>query len=147
MHRIGPSRWDRVAVPGLVLVVLTACGRSTPSASAASPEQLSDSVVVVVTNNTEARLRVHGRYGSTDPFELGLVSIRRTESFLIPFRELGLHIGVRRADAQGEAARNPRWSEGVVVSARDSLEFTLNITNTRRANVTFRRVGRRGQSN
>lgn len=120
-------------------------GSSSEMATVPSPEaSVRGEVAVAVTNNTLARLRVHARYANAEPVLLGEVSTRRTRSFTFPWSEGELRIGVRRADATDDT---PRWSQtALTVSPGDSLEFTLNTSARRTAQVVFRKVGDRSRT-
>lgn len=139
-----PAIRPQMAPLGLFLVALTfgCAGGPAVSEENASPQATDeDAVVVAVTNNTLARLRVHAMYAGAEPHFLGEVSINRTRAFTFPWSEGELRLGVRRADA---TVREPRWSQTALsVTPRDSLEFTLTTSDRRTAQIVFRKVGTR----
>ena len=140
LHRPDGRRFVTLAAVALLALGSSCAGGPSSGPDSVAPADRADGdIVVSVTNNTLARLRIHAMYDDAEPMVLGEVSTYRTRSFAFPWKEGKLKIGVRRSDS---TEPTPRWSPtSLEVVPGDSLEFTLTANARRTAQIVFRKVG------
>ena len=140
-------RWRRGGsiLASLPWVALTVACAGTASQPSLQPAASADSIVVVIDNATQQRVRVFTRFDESEALRLGEVSTNRTRSYVVAVAGVELQLGIIRASA--DRSRDPRWSNPVPVAAEDSLVCRLEATGPNSVGVILTRAGQRGEGN
>lgn len=91
------------AVPCGLLLTTSACGAGGRSSPTVSPADLTDAVVVLVTNQTPDRVQLWTQYDDGAPRRIGVVEASASTAFTVPWQD---------ADALSFHARNAARTRG-----------------------------------
>lgn len=120
--------------------MLAACSNAPQAEPANVLTPSRDSLAVVVFNETAQALRISGRYSPGPTFVIGEVAAESLKGFIFPGQAAPFQLGVRRV---GSSSREPRWLGSLDVVPGDSVEYTISVGGTDRAQVSIRKAGRR----